>query len=249
MSLRPVLFILLLQIACGDADSQLKVTTLRLGRDNGLAYLFPLVRAGNKQAEQKINVFLQRQLLENETVLTDTNKVFEKTRYIETDSVHQSGYTSINYAVGVNNSKVLSVAFETLIMGAYEYEFVAYYNFSVGSGTVITAKDLFGPKGIVAVKEILISKRKKLISEWLKEADTLYGKDDLVLMEERFGECNAEADENDFLIKAGSIFFHKRPCFSHAGMHRETDLNIEFNFADINKYLSDNGKRLLLQKR
>ena len=249
MNFRQRLCILMLLVAFGHTNAQVKVTTLILGGgDNGPLYLFPFVHAANEQVAQRINAHLQQDMLENDTVLTDTNKVFENIRYINTDSVHRSGYESINYAVEVNNSKILSVAFETVVMGAYEYDFVAYHNFNVQSGRVITAKDMFTPNGIVALKKILISRRKKLISEWLKEADTLFVKDELESMEETFGECNSEAEEDDFLIKAGSIFFHKRWCFSHGEMDREADLNIELYFADINKYLSENGRKLLLQK-
>ena len=126
MSLRLLLLILSLQFVHRDVVAQVKVTTLIFGAgDNGPLYSFPFVRAANEQVAQRINAHLQREMLENEMVLTDTDKVFENIRYINTDSVHQSGYESINYAVEVNNSKVFSVAFETVVMGAYEYDFVA----------------------------------------------------------------------------------------------------------------------------
>jgi hypothetical protein len=228
---------------------QVNVTALELGRDNQwLSYSFPLVHCSNKQAEQKINYYLQNKTLDNETILTDTNTVFRRSRYISQDSVYQSGYSEISFTVEVNNSRILSLVFQLESTGAYSTDFPAYYNFNGQTGAALSAKDLFTPAGIVEIKKLLIKERKKRIVQWMKEMDTTYNiKEEYEEINETFRQCNSEADENNFLVKSKSILFCKEYCFPHVSRPYDTDLDVEMTYKMINKYLSNNGKRLLLQ--
>ncbi|HET6996827.1 MAG TPA: hypothetical protein VFI06_17660 [Chitinophagaceae bacterium] len=249
MALRAALFILGLQLVSNDINSQLKVTPLKLERYNEVYYSFPLVQSAKPRVGQKINAYLQKELLYNDTILTDKDSVFQKSRYINGDSTWQSGYSAMSYEIEVNNTKVLSISFELESTGAYTDNYQMYYNFKVETGALVTAKDLFTPAGIVEIKRALKKERQKRIREWIKEMDTTYNMEDSrEYVNERFADCNKDASVDNFLIKKNSIVFAKASCFPHAGMSYETDLDIQLAFTKIQQLLSANGKKLLLQK-
>jgi hypothetical protein len=135
-------------------------------------------------------------------------------------------------------------------MGAYPESYQTYYNFQVKTGASISAKDLFTPGGIAELKKIIIKGRQKLIDEWMKEVDTTdYMKDDREYIKETLGNCNEEADEDNFVIGQSSIVFVKDHCFPHVSRPYDIGLDIELSFRKIEHLLSANGKKLLLQKR
>lgn len=219
---------------------------MQRGRQNEwLSYSFPLVHSSNKAAADKINSHLQSKVLDNEKVLTDTGKVFEKSRY-KNDSVHESGYSGISYEVEVNNSRLLSLQFQLESTGAYSENYQEYYNFNNQTGELIGAKTLFTPVGLEAIKKSLIKQRKDSIAKWMKEMDA--DPEDSDWIRETFEQCNQKADENSFLIRKRSIVFCKAYCFPHVARPYDTNLDIEFNYKQIEKFLSVEGKRLLLQK-
>jgi hypothetical protein len=250
MQFKTLIFIFTIQAIQISAWVQVTITSLESGvRNKWLSYSFPLVHSSNKSAEQKINYYLQSKILDNDTILTDTNKVFEKARYINQDSISQSGYSEISYDIEINNSRVLSLTFQMESTGAYSENYPEYYNFNTQTGNLILAKDIFTPDGIIEIKKILIRERKKRITQWVKEMDTTYNiREDSGWIHETFAECNAGADENNLLIKRKSISFCKEYCFPHVARPYDTDLDVELMYIKIEKYLSDTGKRLLILK-
>jgi hypothetical protein len=54
-------------------------------------------------------------------------------------------------------------------------------------------------------------------------------------------------EENIFISKEG-ITFYKGGCFPHAWRPYDADLDIVFSNKEIEKYLSDFGKRILFTK-
>ncbi|TMI69571.1 MAG: hypothetical protein E6H09_19205 [Bacteroidetes bacterium] len=250
MIFRSILFVLAWQLVNNNLNAQLTVTTLKLVRDNEESYSFPLVHSLNSRAAQKINYYLQKEMLLNDTILTDTNSVFEKSRFIDgTDSLWQSGLTSMGYEIEVNSPQVFSLSFEFETMGAYPENYTRYYNFHAQTGARLVAKDLFTPGGIVELKKTLKKKRQKRINEWRKEMDTTYNvENDVEYIKETFRECNAEADEDNFIIMKNVIVFAKDYCFPHVARPYDISLDVEFAFRKIERFLSSNGKMLLLQK-
>ncbi len=250
MGLRSALFVMILQLGGAIANCQLKITSLNLKEDQVNSYSFPVFHSYNARAAQKINAYLQKEVLYNDTILTDTQLVFRKSRYINSDdSSWQPGYSALDYRTELNNQSVLSLSFELETTGAYTYYNTLYYNFEVETGLHLRVGDLFTPAGIVEIKKLLRRERQKRIQAWMKEMDTTYNiEDNREHLQERFAECNADADEDNFLLKEKSIVFAKGHCFSHLGMAYETDLDVEMTLANIQKWLSSNGKKLLLQK-
>src|SRR5438045_6401506 len=138
MTFRSILFILALQLVNNNLNAQLTVTTLKLCRDNEDSYSFPLVHSVNPRVAQKINYYLQKEMLFNDTILTDTNSVIEKSRFIDgPDSLWQSGLTSMGYEIEVNSPQVFSLSFEFETMGAYPENYTRYYNFRTQTGALL----------------------------------------------------------------------------------------------------------------
>jgi hypothetical protein len=250
MQFRVWSFLLLMQFTQNILCAQTRVTALDLRKDTWLSYSFPFVHSSNKAVAFKINSYLQSTILENEVIITDTNKVFEKTRYIGgSDSNSQSGYSIISYKVELNNPAVLSFTFQMESTGAYSEGYPMYVNFSNRTGELLTAKDLFTPQGIAEIKKRVIKSRRSRIINWIREMDQEYNnRKDSAWVNETFRECNATMNENDFLIKPGTISFYKEYCFSHAARPYDTDLDIVFSYKAITPWLSDKGKKMLFQK-
>lgn len=131
-------------------------------------------------------------------------------------------------------------------MGAYPESYKEYFNFNIGTGDLIIAKDLFTVEGITEIRKLLLKERKKRIVEWVNEMDTMYNnRDDSAWINETFEECNEEAGEDDFIIKRDGIVFWKKYCFSHAARPYDTDLDVVFSYKELMRLLSDEGKKLL----
>jgi len=246
-----LIFLLITQLTQNILWAQVRITPLNLRKDNWLSYSFPLVQSSNKQAASKINSYLQFNILDNENVLTDTNTIFEKSRYINTnDSNSQAGYSAISYMVSLNSTTILSLKFEMESTGAYSENYPMYYSFDSHTGDLLMARDLFTENGIAEIKKLLIKDRKASIAKWIKEMEHEYNiNDDSVWINETFSECNAKTDENNFLIKTGSIIFCKAYCFPHVSRPYDTDLDIKMSYKAITHYLSEKGKKLLFQNK
>lgn len=213
-----VLFIVLSLFTYKEGLAQVRLSSLELHPPNDwLSYSFPFVYANKKIVADKINKHLQSSLLDNDNILTDTNTVFNNIRYIRyinEDSTGQSGYTSIAYTAESNNTKILSLSFKIESMGAYPENHYQYFNFYSRTRDIITAQNLFIPKGIEEIKKLLLKERKKRITEWINEMDTMYNsRDDSAWISERFADCNKDAGENDFIIKKGQVVFLERILF------------------------------------
>lgn len=220
---------------------------------NGTAYYsFPFVKFTDITVADKINAYLQSEMLQNDIPLTDTATIFENSRYKDEDSVHESGYLGIGYTIGDNTPTILSVFFAIEGMGAYPSYSSSYYNFDGRTGELLTIKHLLTPTGIEIVKRRLIKEREKLISLWkteLKKQGDI-GPDELSSINEAFKTCNEDATAGNFFIKKDSILFYKEPCLPHAASPFETNLDIHISFKELEKYMSEAGlKRLYSNKR
>jgi len=213
-----------------------------------LSYRFPFIKAKQPLVAQKINKFLQKELLDNETIITDSNKIFAVSRYILEDSTWQSGYSAIDYTVAVNNPRLLSIQFELESTGAYSTNYNSYYNFDNRTGELVTAKAIFTPAGLQILKARLLKKRKQRVAQHIKDLKTEMEMDeDSGYIPETFKECleDAEADVQKIFIKAWSIVFYKEYCFPHMGLALEADLDVEISIKQLTPYLSAYGKKIL----
>ncbi|HEX6846867.1 MAG TPA: hypothetical protein VF144_07810 [Chitinophagaceae bacterium] len=229
--------------------AQFKSRKITCKQDSGLT--FPLFISDNKTAAKKINDHLQMEFFETTTSQTPEAKLFDEYRFIFDDSMIQPGYTSISYRIESNNPKILSVLFEVEGMGAYPTYYKRYFTFYNNTGAPISTDTLFTTAGLKTIKEILVKKRKEEIKEWIRslkaDNETPYAEDSSFIAD-NFAACNAEADESKMYIRKGKILFYKYDCFPHAWGPYETNLDIEFTYKELEKYLSAFGKKLLFTK-
>lgn len=210
---------------------------------------FPVFISENKAAAKTINDHLQMNFFETTTAQISEAKLFDAYRFISDDSMLQSGYTSISYHIELNDPKILSVRFDVEGMGAYPTYFKRYFSFYNKTGRPILADTIFTTDGLTSIKKILIDKRNKEIKKWIEELKADYqDPDDSSFVADRFAECNAKAEEENFFIRKGKVLFYKYDCFSHAWGPYETNLNIEFTYKELEKYLSAFGKMILSSK-
>lgn len=193
-----------------------------------------------------INDHLQMEFFETTISKTPEAKLFDEFRYILGDSVSQSGYTFISYSVELNDPKILSVIFDVEGMGAYPTYYQRYFSFDTKTGKLISPDTMFTIDGLKSIKRLLIDKRNKEIKKWIAELKAGYQEpDDSSFVADNFAECNAKADEENFFVRKGKVLFYKHDCFPHAWKPYETNLNIEFTYKEIEKYLSAFGKMIL----
>jgi hypothetical protein len=243
------LTLLLLTSVFFSAPAQVVVSpiTLNQGKD-WLTYRFPFIQSKQPLVAQKINQFLQKDLLDNPSIITDSNKIFAVSRYISEDSNGQSGYSAIDYTVSVNNTRLLSIQFDLESTGAYSTNYPAYYNFDNRTGEVITGKTIFTPAGLQILKARLLKERNKQVAQHIKDLKgEMEMEEDSVYIPETFKEClkYAEGDAQKIFIKARSIVFYKEFCFPHMLQPYEADLDVEIPIQELTPYLSAYGKKLL----
>lgn len=248
MQLRLLLFFLVTIVAQTTIWSQVKIKSITFGKQGKwLSYSFPFIIADDKKTADAINFHLQSAILENQEIITDPNTIFENSRYINNDSIHQSGHSMIDYAIVVNNRNILSLKFQMEGTGAYSEEYALYFSFDSRTGKLISPADIFTPQGLVQIKKMLVLKRQKLIAAWLEEMKELANKDS-TFVEETFANCNSEAEENNCFIKATGILFYKEYCFPHVVRPYDTDLNIAIAYKEVRKYLTEKGRKLLIKR-
>ena len=248
ISLRKELGFLLLFFVFGSVGrAQYRSRTIICKQDSNLT--FPVFISENKAAAKKINDHLQMEFFETTTSQTPEAKLFDEDRFISQDSIIQTGYTSISYRVELNNTKILSVIFEVEGMGAYPSYYKRYFSFENKTGNPISPDTVFTREGLRSIKKILIDKRNKEIKKWIAELKADFQEaDDSSFVVDNFAECNSKADEENFFIKKGKVLFYKYDCFPHAWGPYETNLDLEFTYKELEKYLSSFGKKILLTK-
>jgi hypothetical protein len=234
-------------------SAQFKVRKLNGGPDpKKPSLIFPVFISNNKVVDKKINEQLQEEILSTTTTKTPEKKIFDEIKFIESnDSVGQSGYTDMSYTIEINNANILSIFFEIESMGAYPEYYKEYFCFDSKSGELLTARTLFTEEGLSEIKKILIEERSKKIKERISEIkadDEKQFAEDSVFIFETFTECNEEANEKDFFISKENIIFYKEDCFPHAWRSYGAGLDIVFSNNEVEKYLSDHGKRILFTK-
>src|ERR1041385_8874261 len=145
----PVKLLLFLMISPFSTWAQVKITSLGLkdSNDSKDDFLFPFVTYQNRSIAHKINSYLQKEILDNDRVETVPKRLFAS-RYIENDTVQQSGPSRIGYKIIVNNKKIVTFEFEIESTGAYSEYYSEYFNFNLEDGNLITSKSIFTSAGL-----------------------------------------------------------------------------------------------------
>jgi len=213
---------------------------------------FPVFIGTDKSAEKEINEYLQTEFFETTMYQTGEPNIFDESRFISDDTQSQTGYTAISYHVELNTPEILSVTFEIEGMGAYPTFHKRYFSFYSKTGRLISAEKIFTTEGLKTIVDILISSRKNKIQRWIKELKIINGAsytEDSSFIDEKFAQCNEEADENSMYVGKESILFYKNDCFPHAWGPFEINLDIKLSFKKLENYLSSFGKKLLFTKQ
>jgi hypothetical protein len=225
--------------------AQFKVSTLKDASPFARETLnFPFIKSANTKAAGSINAWLQSKVLDNEKVLTNPHKVFLNSKYINSDSISQSGYSDLHYKVQMNTSRVLSIEFDIEATGAYSTYYSEYYSFNAETGKPVTTKAIFTAEGLKYLRRHLVKLRARRITQFLKEVSKEYN--DTTGVKKSYDVCNQQADEDQIFVLPKSILFYKGFCFPHVERPYDTDLDITIPIAQIQKYLTNYGKKLLL---
>lgn len=242
--MQKVIFILFLLIF-STTQAQFKISTIKDASPFERESLeFPFIRSANTNVANKINAFLQSEMLENPTVITNPRKIFFNRKYIRTDSINQSGYSDMSYKVIMNTARVLSLQFDVETTGAYSHYYNEYHSFNAQTGKPILAAAIFTAEGIKYLRKYLVKERAKLINRFIEEECQDY--QDTAYIKERYAACNQEATESQIFVLPNNIMFYKDDCFPHAARPYNTDLNITIPIVQLQKYLTDYGRKLLL---
>jgi hypothetical protein len=226
-------------------QSQVTISTIKNPSTGyGSNLVFPYVKCANSKTAQTINAYLQEKMLDNSTVITNPHKIFFNRQYINTDTLSQSGYSELSYKVLMNTSRVLSIKFDIEATGAYSHYYNEYYSFNTETGKTITAAAIFNAEGLKYLGKYLVKERKKLYELFIKEECQDYK--DTAEIRETYIDCNKRADVNQIFILPKSIMFYKEHCFPHHSRPYDTDLDITIPVKQLEKYLTDYGKKLLL---
>jgi len=220
---------------------------------------FPfIISNSNPLASEKINTYLNVDLLE---IVPGSFKKcpFEKVMY---DSANCCAHTDFeNYSININSKTILSISINGETTGAYSENANWNYNFNAITGDLIYPDELFTEAGYSKIKKQLISKRKAIVTEFLKGLNAQFISKKFEIDEERandqksiYEDCLQYIDDNDFiygqfLIHKNFIVFTRERCSNH-GMRAVDDLG-EFSdtlkISEISNLLSRYGKALLFE--
>lgn len=219
---------------------------------------FPeILYKGNPKVAEKINTFLQLEQLEHLPGIYKKHP-FEKVAYDgENCCSSVAFYAWEKYKTPKN---IVSFTMEGVATGAYPEEFKIYKNFDLQTGNPILIKEIFTPKGLLAVNKMLNQKVKKEITDYLFQAEkdsksaTLNDEEKQYFSEQlsMYEEClegieNNTMDYYSFYFSGDSIIFSRGRCSNHARRALD-DLDVflnGFHLSEIKKHLSAYGISLI----
>jgi hypothetical protein len=234
--------ILFLQLSISNSFSQATINVIKSGE-----LKFPIIELTNKRASQKINDYLQTNMLEQTTLKNPGAKLFDERKW--TDST--SGIDELDYEVVINDGKILAISFSGQTEGAYPSPLVEYYQFNVQNGEVILINDILSKSGLLFFEKDVKQKRRALIEQHLLElkSEEQYKKDkevqeDLPHIKEELIFCNENDDLDNFSLTKSGITFHKDFCLPHVIQALDADLDIFYSFNELKDKSSPFGKKL-----
>jgi len=247
---------LLLCVASYAHSQDLKVVNID---GKGCSGEFPfIISNSNPLASEKINTYLNVDLL---LIVPGSFKKcpFEK---MMPDSSNCCAHTEFeDYNININSKTILSISINGESTGAYSEIANWDYNFNAITGDIIYPDELFTVAGYSKIKKQLISKRKAIVTKFLKGLNAQFISKKFEFDEERandqksiYEDCLQYIDDNDFiygrfLIHKDFIVFTRERCSNH-GMRAVDDLG-EFSdtlkIAEISNLLSRYGKALLFE--
>jgi hypothetical protein len=230
------------------SDGYFVITELTDTTSSGKVYSFPVFASDEShKSHEKINRTLQ--LAELELIVGEQDSsIFEK---IWPEEGSFFGTTELQLRIIQNTNKFLTLEFSKEGCGAYCEWYSSYYNFDAQTGEQIETDTLFTKDGLKELARIIIEARRQLIRENIIENPVEQEDREA---NEMFEDCLNRMNEDHFhwgkfYIDRDKIHFIGERCSNHA--MRALDVIDEFDnvmsFAELEEYLSDYGKKLLLK--
>ncbi len=240
--------------------------------DFGEPITLPFVTSVQPKTAKKINDYIY---ISNLKAIAPTQAKEDISRNItDADDDPIAGITSMQYKVLLNNSKVLSLQFNTEFCGAYCEESATDYSFDASTGRHITLQDIFTESGIEALKKKVYAARvatmQQTIKRFQKEAAKPKKKnlkkdefevdpEDAILLYKTCLIEHAESHKDEmnsgdthelayFSVDAKEITFTHERCSNHAmrALDSIDDFHNHYTFQSLKPYLTSYAKYLLL---
>jgi len=176
---------------------------------------------------RKINARLQHEILQQPTPKAE-KRIFDKIRW----KPGGAGLDELGFTVLVNSDKLLALEFDEEWMAAYPSSDRDYFQFDVHTGAPIRLDDIVTAFGRKQLEKDLRKKRQILIDRHLEEL-------------KKNPDAQEDLDEIREIRSAG-LLFHKGNSLPHVIQALDADLDIKYSFHQISPWLTDFGKRLLL---
>lgn len=236
--------LLLMSFLCFSQQKNVKITNLQPESEN---FIFPLISYKEKLlVEKKINTFLQVDDLE--FVPESGNNPYQLA------STATNSYQNFVYFYGWTKldspKNILSVEMDGEATGAYSEGFTNYRNFDLRTGNYINLKDLFQPNSYDKISELINSRVKKRVTDFILELKSAPkrdqdGEEQIEMYEDCFTDYTLTYIE--FYLGKDEITIFAGRCSNHA-MRALDDLGnheIVFKYKEIEKYFSPFAKNLL----
>jgi hypothetical protein len=203
---------------------------------------FPLIIMEDTAVARKINARLQHEILQQPTPKAE-KRIFDKIRW----KPGGAGLDELGFTVLVNSDKLLALEFDEEWMAAYPSSDRDYFQFDVHTGAPIRLDDIVTAFGRKQLEKDLRKKRQILIDRHLEELKkNPDAQEDLDEIRESLLSANELADPENFSIRSAGLLFHKGNSLPHVIQALDADLDIKYSFHQISPWLTDFGKRLLL---
>lgn len=232
LSLLTLFLLIAAPCAFGHANPYFSISHVRKGKD----LHFPILNLRrNVKTETKINRLMQLSELRS-LVDEQRRNVFDQA-VIDDGSIY-GGKIALSFQIYSNNSRLLSLSFDSSSCGATCNWWVNYYNFNSQNGDLISLSDLFSADGYKRFSEMVLQKRSNVFrAEVLRK----------VSPEEREAFSGVlslfEIDDlREFSIGNGSITVDGYNLLHKSLRFNDVNMKVRFSLGEFRNLLNDYGR-------
>jgi hypothetical protein len=243
-----ILFILLSAVSMGQS-----VKIRELKRDSTKWYIgtnepavaFPVITAHAKDISMKINSQLIAAFADTE----NWNNSFDAA----IDSAAATNLYSLGYEVTFNQNNVLSITLSIITCGAYCTGWSAYFNFNITTGEQITMDDILISAKKKAFEDMVKEEKTDALLDYKKEIKDELAKNTMDTSTYQFAleivdsECINSISLKQFSLSDARLEIHDECDFPHVIQGMGPDYKLEYQYADISKFLSPDWKKILIK--
>jgi hypothetical protein len=208
----------------------------------------PQVELADSSIARSINTYLQLKWLQNTSKSVSREDLFNRIAFVSNDSSQRLGITEFDYQLIFQNQQIASFEFQYEWMGAYPESHSDYLTFNLKNGRVVQMIDLFTEEGSLMIKAELLKRRKMLVENAEKEWKNELSPEDYASIKEDLFKCIQSPEINRAAITPNGIRFHHSFCFPGVSRALEPDLRIELSRGSLKPWLSEYGRKILLDQ-